>query len=97
MNSTSTGAREEPAPLRLLDGHVGLAKYLGVCTATAHNWARLGTGPKFIRIGLRRVAYRVEDVSAWLASRENAPATPAWPARRMARRTPAAEMAAAPA
>jgi hypothetical protein len=36
---------------------------------TAQRWRACGGGPPFIRLGKRRVAYRVADVEGWLAQR----------------------------
>jgi hypothetical protein len=36
---------------------------------TAQRWRLKGIGPSFIRLGERRVAYRVGDVEVWLAER----------------------------
>ena len=78
MHNTSDGAPAAPA---LIAGYAGLVEYLArrgyrVHLSTPANWARAGTGPKFIRVGPRRVAYRIVDVEAWLSARENAPFPP---------------------
>lgn len=36
---------------------------------TLERWRREGSGPNFIRIGKRRVAYRGADLIAWLNAR----------------------------
>jgi hypothetical protein len=36
---------------------------------TAQRWRASGAGPKFIRLGKRRIAYRVADVEDWLRVR----------------------------
>jgi helix-turn-helix protein len=36
---------------------------------TAQRWRQDGTGPKFIRLGRRRILYRVTDVEEWLRAR----------------------------
>jgi len=36
---------------------------------TAQRWRTSGGGPPFVRLGKRRVLYRVADVEAWLAAR----------------------------
>ena len=46
-----------------------LADMLGMTTRTTLRWRRDGTGPKYVRAGLRRVLYRRTDVPAWAASR----------------------------
>jgi hypothetical protein len=44
------------------------AQYL-IPPRTAQRWRQDGTGPKFIRLGRRRVIYRVADVEEWLTAR----------------------------
>jgi excisionase family DNA binding protein len=46
-----------------------LAHLLGVTTRTTLRWRRDGGGPAYVRVGLRHVRYRREDVDAWAASR----------------------------
>jgi predicted DNA-binding transcriptional regulator AlpA len=36
---------------------------------TAQRWRSTGDGPPFVRLGPRRVAYRLSDVERWAASR----------------------------
>jgi hypothetical protein len=36
---------------------------------TAQRWRGSGEGPPFVRLGRRRVLYRIADVEAWLAAR----------------------------
>ena len=36
---------------------------------TAQRWRSTGDGPRWIRLGRRRVLYRVSDVEAWLTAR----------------------------
>jgi predicted DNA-binding transcriptional regulator AlpA len=36
---------------------------------TAQRWRSTGDGPAFVRVGPRRVAYRLSDCEAWAASR----------------------------
>jgi hypothetical protein len=47
----------------------GLAERYLVPPRTAQRWRTTGGGPPFIRLGKRRVLYRVADVEAWLAAR----------------------------
>lgn len=42
---------------------------LGIDERTAMRWRGTGCGPKFVRIGPRRVVYRRSDVDAWVAAR----------------------------
>ena len=44
------------------------ARYL-IPPRTAQRWRSCGGGPPFIRLGKRRVAYRVTDVERWLTQR----------------------------
>ena len=44
-----------------------IARLLGVTVDCLINWRRAGIGPTFTRIGTRKVAYDIRDVSAWLA------------------------------
>jgi hypothetical protein len=36
---------------------------------TAQRWRSTGDGPPYVRLGPRRILYRVEDVERWAASR----------------------------
>jgi hypothetical protein len=36
---------------------------------TAQRWRATGDGPPFVRLGRRRVVYRVADIERWLAAR----------------------------
>lgn len=42
------------------------AEYIGVSYTTFYRWRRDGYGPKGKRHGLRRYAYKVTDLDAWL-------------------------------
>jgi predicted DNA-binding transcriptional regulator AlpA len=42
---------------------------LKVPARTAQRWRSTGDGPPFVRLGPRRVAYRLSDVERWAASR----------------------------
>ena len=46
-----------------------LSIWLGVSLPTLQRMRSKGGGPKFIRLGFRRLAYRPSDVETWLASR----------------------------
>jgi predicted DNA-binding transcriptional regulator AlpA len=46
-----------------------LAPWLGVSLPTLQRMRSKGGGPRFIKLSLRRVAYRPSDVEAWLAAR----------------------------
>jgi predicted DNA-binding transcriptional regulator AlpA len=47
-----------------------LCNWLGVSEPTLFRHRRDGTGPKFIRLSARRVAYRRSAVVEWLKARE---------------------------
>jgi predicted DNA-binding transcriptional regulator AlpA len=47
-----------------------LCALLGVGLPTIARWRAEGTAPRFIVLGVRRLAYRPSDVRAWLAERE---------------------------
>ena len=36
---------------------------------TAERWCRSGDGPPYVRLGPRRIAYRLSDCEAWAAAR----------------------------
>ncbi len=46
-----------------------LAARIAVCERTLLRWRTEGMGPRFTRLGPRRVAYRVDEVARWLAGR----------------------------
>jgi predicted DNA-binding transcriptional regulator AlpA len=45
------------------------ARYLNGARRTAQRWRTTGDGPPFVRLGPRRIAYRVSDVEAWARTR----------------------------
>ena len=47
----------------------GLAERYLIPPRTAQRWRTSGDGPPFIRLGKRRVVYRVADIEQWLAQR----------------------------
>ena len=57
------------AMTRIILPEAELAKRLNICPRTAMRWRVTGEGPPFIRIGVRRVGYRLADVEAWEAAR----------------------------
>jgi predicted DNA-binding transcriptional regulator AlpA len=52
-----------------------LCELLGIGLPTIARWRSEGNGPRFIVLGVRRLAYRPSDVRAWLAERERASGT----------------------
>ena len=55
-------------PSEYIDEEALYERYL-IPPRTAQRWRASGGGPAFVRIGKRRVAYRVADVERWLAER----------------------------
>lgn len=45
------------------------ANFLNLGNSTLEKWRCAGRGPKFIRLGTRRVGYPVTELTAWVASR----------------------------
>jgi predicted DNA-binding transcriptional regulator AlpA len=45
------------------------AAYTGLAIATLQRQRTEGTGPKFVKLGKRRVGYRLADLEAWLDGR----------------------------
>jgi predicted DNA-binding transcriptional regulator AlpA len=48
-----------------------VSNWLGISEPTLFRHRRDGTGPKFIRLSARRVAYRRGAVEEWLSQREH--------------------------
>lgn len=46
------------------------SELLTVSVPVMERWRRAGTGPRFIRLSVRRVGYRIADLRAWMAERE---------------------------
>ncbi len=46
-----------------------VAQHIGVSSRTVERWRANGDGPPFVRLGQRRVGYRVADVEAWASRR----------------------------
>jgi predicted DNA-binding transcriptional regulator AlpA len=47
-----------------------LCALLGIGIPTIARWRAAGKGPRFVVLGVRRLAYRPSDVRAWLAECE---------------------------
>jgi predicted DNA-binding transcriptional regulator AlpA len=45
------------------------ARYLKGARRTAQRWRVTGEGPKFVRLGPRRIAYREKDCEEWAKAR----------------------------
>ena len=54
-----------------------LSDWLGISQPTLSRHRRYGTGPAFVRLSARRVAYRRNAVEAWLNEREQPTLGPA--------------------
>ena len=52
-------------PRKCVDVH-GAAKHIGVHPRTMDNWRSQGRGPTYIRVGSRRIVYRIEDLEKYL-------------------------------
>lgn len=50
---------------KLLDT-VEVARVLGIHPATLATWRSQGRGPEFLKVGPRKVRYRVRDLDTWL-------------------------------
>ena len=46
------------------------SELLTISIPVMERWRREGTGPRFIRLSARRVGYRLADLRAWMAERE---------------------------
>jgi predicted DNA-binding transcriptional regulator AlpA len=67
------------APLSAATGQGGIndpilnpqqtADYIGSSVPTLQRFRTEGTGPRFIKLGKRRVAYRLSDIRSWLDER----------------------------
>jgi predicted DNA-binding transcriptional regulator AlpA len=42
---------------------------LGVSVATMATWRRKGTGPRFVLLGLRNIAYLEKSITEWVEGR----------------------------
>jgi predicted DNA-binding transcriptional regulator AlpA len=60
--ATNKTAKTAAAPLAT---RKEVADHLGVPVATLHQWAYLGTGPRYMRVG-RHTRYRWSEIERWL-------------------------------
>jgi predicted DNA-binding transcriptional regulator AlpA len=51
-----------------------LARFLGMSEATIFLWRQAGKGPPWFKLWNGRVRYRREEVEAWMAAEDRAPA-----------------------
>ena len=56
------------AAIQLLDEEQTSAR-TGISRRTLQRWRVTGEGPRWVRMGLRRIAYSEADLAAWLAGR----------------------------
>jgi hypothetical protein len=47
----------------------GLHEQYDIPPRTAQRWRASGDGPEYVRVGKRRILYRIADVERWLANR----------------------------
>lgn len=47
------------------------ANLIGVTPRTLQSWRYSGVGPAFLRMGPRRIAYRMSDLEAWATARRS--------------------------
>jgi predicted DNA-binding transcriptional regulator AlpA len=70
--STLPDAATGPArPVEYLNQREVAARY-HLSERTIERWRGTGDGPAFVRIGRRRVVYRLADCEAWAAARTSA-------------------------
>lgn len=69
MLRTSAPTHAQPAVIDDLLTPRQAAACLGLTYPTLQRQRTEGTGPKFIKVGKRRVAYRASDLQAWIQSR----------------------------
>jgi hypothetical protein len=68
-SGTFIGAAENHATAAEYVDEAGLSEKYLIPPRTAQRWRGSGAGPPFVRLGPRRVLYRIADVEAWLATR----------------------------
>ncbi len=77
-----------PAPAGEYLTQAEVARRYKLSKRTIERWRLTGDGPPFVRVGPRRILYRLADCEAWLAGRTHAHRA-AELARTPRRRTPA--------
>ena len=68
LASTATPAPPPQHPDSLMNEE-NSAHFLAVSCRTLQRWRLEGGGPAFVRMGERRVAYRLGDLTAWTNAR----------------------------
>jgi predicted DNA-binding transcriptional regulator AlpA len=69
LESTTSIAALSPRPQARVLRTPAAAEYVGLSDSTLEKFRLTGEGPQFVRIGVRAVGYRIEDLEAWLAKR----------------------------
>ena len=64
--SASRASPPKPLDVQPVIDTIELAERINMSPATLRYWRHQGVGPKWFRLGPRRVVYRVSDVQAWL-------------------------------
>lgn len=64
-----TTSSDQPGAEDLLFTPDQAANYTGLTKPTLQRHRTNGTGPNFIKLGKRRIAYRLSDIKAWLDTR----------------------------
>jgi predicted DNA-binding transcriptional regulator AlpA len=70
LNTVAATARTEWQKTRELLTEAEVSEWLGLSQPTLSRHRRNGTGPAFVRLSTRRLAYRRSAVEAWLNERE---------------------------
>jgi predicted DNA-binding transcriptional regulator AlpA len=69
LESITSMAALSPKPQTRVLRTPSAAEYVGLSDSTLEKLRLTGDGPKFVRIGVRAVGYRIEDLDDWLAER----------------------------
>jgi predicted DNA-binding transcriptional regulator AlpA len=69
LKSTTSTAALSPKPQTRVLRTPAAAEYVGLSDSTLEKFRLTGEGPQFVRIGVRAVGYRIEDLDAWLSAR----------------------------
>jgi predicted DNA-binding transcriptional regulator AlpA len=77
QNTLTPRERDQYQKLREFITERELSVWLGISQPTLSRHRRYGTGPAFVRLSARRVAYRRNSVEAWLNARAQPTPDPA--------------------
>lgn len=72
IKESSRAGPELSAPAAEYLTQAEVARRYKVSERTIERWRLTGDGPPFVRVGLRRVLYRLADCETWLAERTHA-------------------------